>query len=127
MTLVDGETEIDARCEPRTEPGDAAKRLALVADEITLRIGPDRDAVTLDPGTVARILRALGRTAAAGIGAGCAVDAARRLIAEALQEIRAEIERAAAGRQVVVDRGRHRHRGRRRRGRRGRRRGRRGT
>jgi hypothetical protein len=104
MTLVDGETKIDAGCEPRAEPSDAAKCLALVADEITLRIGPDRDAVPLDPGAVARIFRALGRAAAAGVGAECTVKPARRLIAEPFQKIRPEIECAVACRQVVVGR-----------------------
>jgi hypothetical protein len=93
VALVDGEADVDARRKPRTEAGDAANGLALVADEIALRIGPDRDAITLEPGAVARILRALGRAATAGIGTQRSVDAARRPVAEPLQEVRSEIER----------------------------------
>src|SRR5207245_1235943 len=86
MALIDGETEIDARRNPRAEAGDAAKCLALVADESALRIGPDRDAVALEPGAEARILRALGRPAAAGIAAERSVETAGGLVSQPLQE-----------------------------------------
>src|SRR3954465_11014529 len=70
VALVDGEAEIDTRREPRAEARDTAKGLPLVADKVSLRIGPDRDAVALAPGAVARIFRA-GRCAArAGMGSG---------------------------------------------------------
>ncbi len=86
MALIHGETEIDAGRNPRAEAGDAAKCLALVADEIALRIGPDRDAVALEPGAEARILRALGRPAAAGIAAERPVETAGGLVSQPLQE-----------------------------------------
>src|SRR3954447_12939787 len=110
VALVDGEAEIDTRREPRAKACDTAKRLALVADKVSLRIRPDRDAITLEPGAVARVFRARRRAAAAGIGPKRPVDAARCRVPEPLQEIRAEIERAVAGRLVVIGRGRHRNR-----------------
>jgi len=108
VALVDGEAEIDARGHARAETGDAANGLALVADEVALRIGSDRHAVALEPGAVARILRARGRAAAAGIGAERPVEPVRCLVAEPLQEVRAEIERAVADRAIVGDRRRGR-------------------
>src|SRR5262249_27598158 len=69
VALVDGEADIDAGRQPRAEAGAPAIGLALVTDEVALRLSAGRDAVALEPGPVARRLDLLGSTAASGIAA----------------------------------------------------------
>src|SRR5689334_4444489 len=92
----------------RAEAQDTAYGAALVADEIALAVGPDRQPVELAPAAVARPLRRLRRAAAIRIVAQAAVKTVGCLVAKPLQEIRAEIEHLIARRNLGIDDGRHR-------------------
>ena len=112
MALVDRKPDIDAGRDARAEPGDAATGPALVADEVADLAGPGRNSVGLAPGPEARRLGALRGAAAGRIAPESLAETGRRLIAETLQEIAAEVGHGFAGRHIGIDHGRCRTGGR---------------
>ena len=69
VALVDREAHIDAGRNAHAEAGDAANRLAAIADEVADRAGSGRNAVGFSPSAKARRVGILRSAAAARIAA----------------------------------------------------------